>query len=336
MAYLSVYQFLNNNPVLSNVGYAIWDGSLNSFVHYNVIGDINNRFEVTTAPLSDLYGAIPPLQSFFVQKDNNRTTPINGEISINAEWTYTTFGNYGSPYKLRADAPETNILRIKATQDGKAGSYAVLHYNESTSPAYKSSEDMHKLFYQLEEDVIPLEVYTFAPNREVLAINSSSDFHSQNVPLGLLTDKAGSVTLEFSGMATFGHNVYLIDHALNDKVTDLQQNHTYTFTVTKKSASDKIIELNDRFSLRSDFTGVGLGNEAISTTGLNVTSRDGYIYVQTPSPASSLQVYSLTGALVYSSATRTDYFRIPTDGQQAYIVKVKIDEEYLTQKVFVK
>ncbi|MDR1161320.1 MAG: hypothetical protein LBK45_03180 [Tannerellaceae bacterium] len=330
MAYLEVSPFLNGNLNLSNAGYAIWDGSTSGFTQAGVIGSPDNRYQITTVPTLTPSGFIPPLQSFFVQKEG--TTALLGKVSITANWTHT---NQGSPYKLRAaGAPETNILRIKASQD-KQVSYSVLHYNESTSPAYNGKEDMHKLFYQLEEDVIPLEVYTFAPTREVLAINSSSDF-SQNTPVGLRTGKAGSVTLEFSGMATFGHNVYLIDHAQNNKETDLQKTPTYTFTVAKKAASDKVIELNDRFSLRSDYTGIGLGNEAISTTGLHVSSRSGYIYVQTSSPVSSLQVYSVTGALVYSSATRQDYFSIPADGQQTYIVKVKLSEEYLTQKVFVK
>jgi hypothetical protein len=329
MAYLDVYAFLNANVSLSNDGYAIWDGNTGSFQQIGTIGNPDNRYLVTSVPtLGDLYGRIPPLQSFFVKKANG-TAPLE-TITVKGSWTHTY---QPSPYTLRADAPETNVLRVKAVQD-KQVSYAVLHYNESTSPAYNRSEDMDKLFYQLEEDVIPLEVYTFAPTREVLAINSSSDF-SQNTPLGLRAGKAGSVTLEFSGMATFGHDVYLIDHALN-KETDLQKDPAYTFTVTKKSAGDKVIELNDRFSLRADYTGIGLGNEAIRTAPLNVSSDEGYIYVQTASPASSLQVYSATGALVYSSTARQDYFRIRTDRQQAYIVKVKIGDEYLTQKVFVK
>jgi hypothetical protein len=332
MAYLDVNKFLQaNSSLIKTTGYAIWNENNLSQISY--VPNAHYRFTLLTNPsMSDPTGFIPPLQSFFVEKTGTAKLPITG-LAISPEWVTT---KKDSPYSLRADAgaPETNILRIKATQE-KRVSYALLHYNENTSPAYISNEDMHKVFYQLEKDTIPLEVYTFAPTREVLAINSSSDF-SQEVPIGLRTDRAGQVTLEFSGMATFGHNVYLIDHAQNDKITDLQQSPTYTFTVTKKSASDKIIELNDRFSLRSDFTGIGLGNETISSTGLNVTSRDGYIYVQTSSPVSSLQVYSLTGAQVYGSTTRTDYFRIPTDGQQAYIVKVKIGEEYLTQKVFVK
>ncbi|MDR3142316.1 MAG: hypothetical protein LBU37_11420 [Tannerellaceae bacterium] len=333
MAYLDVNKFLTaNSGRLSTTTYAIWDGQITSgFQQIGTIGDLGNRFVVSTIPSNAVSPSyIPPLQSFFVQKTGETT--VVGTVSMSSsDWTTTT---PGSPYKLRAGAQETNILRIKAVQD-KRVSYAVLHYNESTSPAYNSKEDMHKLFYQLEDNVIPLEVYSFAPTREALAINSSSDF-SQHIPLGLRTDKAGSVTLEFSGMATFGHNVYLIDHAQNNKETDLQKNPAYVFTVTKKSATDKVIELNDRFSLRTTYTGIGLDSETIGITDLNVTSRDGYIYVQTPSPVSSLQVYSLTGALVYSSAMRSDYFRIQADGQQAYIVKVKLNEDYLTQKVFVK
>ncbi|MDR1200617.1 MAG: hypothetical protein LBL58_03165 [Tannerellaceae bacterium] len=335
MAYLNANSFLNdfeNSKVLVSNVYSIWDGETSSFTQIGTIGDKNNRFRVSTIPWVATSGNlfIPPLQSFFAYKVSSLGTAL-GTVRMSDAWTTTT---PGSPYQLRADVPETNILRIKAVQD-KSISYAVLHYNESTSPAYNSKEDIPKLFYQLEEDVIPLEVYTFAPTREVLAINSSSDF-SQNVTLGLRTDKAGSVTLEFSGMATFGHNVYLIDHAENNKETDLQKNPTYTFTVAKKSASDKLIELNDRFSLRTIYTGIGLGNETTGTTDVSVTTRDGYIYVQTPQPVSSLQVYSLTGALVYSSAAKLDYFRIQTDGQQAYIIKVKMNDQYIIKKAFVK
>jgi hypothetical protein len=332
MAYLKVNEFLQaNSDKLSTTVYAVWAGEItNSFTQIGEVGDKENRFSITTIPVNSVKpDYIPPLQSFFVQKANPATAIET--VSMQSDWTTTT---PGSPYVLRAGAQETNILRIKAVQD-KQVSYAVLHYNESTSPAYNSSEDMHKLFYQLEEGVLPLEVYTFAPTKEVLAINSSSDF-SQNVPLGLRTDKAGSVTLEFSGMATFGHNVYLVDHAQNNKETDLQKNPKYTFTVTKKSAGDKLIELNDRFSLRITYTGIGLDNEATGTTDVSVSSRDGYIYVQSPSPVSSLQVYSLTGALVYSSADRLFYYRIKTDGQQAYIVKIKMNGQYIMKKTFAK
>jgi hypothetical protein len=327
MAYLNMDSFLTANSAKLSATYAIWDGQVtNSFQQIGTIGQPDNRFIVSTLPPhSAPVGFIPPLQSFFVQKTGAAAV---GTVRMSAGWTTTVSG---SPYTLRADATETNILRIKAIQ-GKRVSYAVLHYNESTSPAYNSQEDMHRLFYQLEEDVIPLEVYSFAPTKEALAINASNDF-SQHTPLGLRTDKPGSITLEFSGMATFGHNVYLIDHAQNNKETDLQRTPAYTFTLTKP-AGNKVIELNDRFSLRTTYTGVG--NEDVRTTDASVSSQNGYIYIQTPSPASSLQVYNLAGALVYSSAAPSDYFRIPADGQQAYIIKIKIRDQYIMKKVFIK
>jgi hypothetical protein len=162
MAYLSVYWVLYyNSDKLSDAGYVIWDGSIDGFTVHATVGDIANRFEITTTPaMSDpAEGFIPPLQSFFVQK---KTTAPLGTITISPHRTYTVIPDYpgnSSPYKLRAGAQETNILRVKAVQD-KRVSYAVLHYNESTSPAYSSKEDMHKLFYQLEDNVIPLEVYS--------------------------------------------------------------------------------------------------------------------------------------------------------------------------------
>jgi hypothetical protein len=329
MAYLNADSFLTANAGNLSPVYAIWDGQLTGgFQQIGTIGKLDNRFIVSTTPANFAsQGFIPPLQSFFVQKAGSAAV---GTVSMSAHWATTL---PGSPYKLRSDAKETNILRIKAVQ-GKQTSYAVLHYNESTSPAYNSQEDMHKLFYQLEDEATPLEVYSFAPGKEALAINSSSDF-SHNTPLGLRTDKAGSVTLEFSGMRTFGHNVYLIDHAKNNEETNLQKHPTYTFTVTKKP-TEKRIELNDRFSLRTTYTGIGLGNEAAGPADVNISTRDGYIYVRTSSPVSSLQVYSLTGAIVYSSEARLDHFRIQTDGQQAYIVKIKINGRYIMKKTFVR
>jgi hypothetical protein len=332
MAYLDVNSFLSANSGKLSAVYAIWDGRITgSFQQIGTIGNPGARFIVSTIPSNSVSpGFIPPLQSFFVQKAN----PLSDvkTVTMSAGWATTI---PGSPYALRADVRETNVLRIKAIQDKKV-SYAVLHYNESASPAYDSREDMHKVFYQMEEDAIPLEAYSFAPTGEALAINASGDF-SQNIPLGLRTDRAGSVTLEFSGMETFGHNVYLIDHAQNNKETDLQQNPAYTFTATKNPAGRRVIELNDRFSLRVAYTGAGLRNEAIAAAGADVcvSSRDGYIYVQTPQPVSSLQAYSLAGALSYVSKAGPDNFRIQAERRQAYFIKVKMNDRYVIKKVFV-
>ncbi|MDH6306166.1 hypothetical protein M2459_002880 [Parabacteroides sp. PF5-5] len=333
MAYLDVVTFLNNNTSsLSPTFYGIWDGKFSSsFEQIGTVGDPDHRYIIKTneplANYSSMPGLIPPLQSFFVQKKSGTTTKINS-VYMSPDWTTT---NGETPYTLRGDAAETNVLRIKASQNGNT-SYAVLHYNESTVPAFNAKEDMFKIFY----DEIPVEVYSLAPTREALAINSSNDFQSTATKLGLRVKDAGQVTFYFSGMETFGYNVYLIDHALNNKQVDIKANPSYTFTVTKASASDKVIELNDRFSLSATYTGIGVGNEDVSADGLKVSAQNGYIYVQAPSAISSLQVYNVAGALVYNSNSKQTYYRIPADEYSTYIVKAKVGDEYLVEKVFVK
>jgi hypothetical protein len=129
MAYLSISDVLSANNTLSNAGYAIWNGDISSFAQIGTAGDNDNRFGITTVPLSVSPGLIPPLQSFFVQKASG--TDLINNVAMSAAWTTTTSD---SPYKLRSDAgaKETNALRIKAVQD-KSVSYAVLHYNLSST-----------------------------------------------------------------------------------------------------------------------------------------------------------------------------------------------------------
>jgi hypothetical protein len=149
--------------------------------------------------------------------------------------------------------------------------------------------------------------------------------------------EAGQVSFDFSGLETFGHDVFLIDHAQNNKETNVKTNPKYTFTVTKPSAGDTFIELNDRFSLRMNYTGIGVGDEAVSPARLHTSSGNGFIRVQAGSSTiSSLQIYTISGALVYSSNKRSEEFHVAVNGQQTYLVKAKTGADYTVEKVFVK
>lgn len=331
MAYLDISQFLSaNSDKLSNT-YAVWNGEVgNSFVQ--VLSSLNagNRYNVLTDPSWETTGYIAPLQSFFVAKSSvsNPTLSKLNTVKMSPGWT-TTLG--GNPYSLRADAPkETNILRIKATQGNKT-SYAVLYYDEEAITTFNSKEDMYKLFY----DEIPFEVYSFTPTKtEMLAINSSSSFDVQDTDLGLKVNEVGQVTLEFSGIETFGHDVYLIDKELKGKDQEIAistNNPTYTFTVTKANT-----ELNDRFSLRMNYTGVGLGNESVEVDNFSVSSENGYIYVKSSDMINSLQVYNVNGATIYGGNGQSYQYKVQANRGQVYIVKAMVNGESRVQKIFVK
>lgn len=336
MAYLDIRNFLNGNPELENA-VKIWKGGTSTQPNLtpgNLITILpdktnGNRYIIDNAEQwfdseTNTEEYIAPLQSFFVKK---ASSGMLATVNMNPTWTTVNTGDY----VLRTDAKETNTLRIKATLNNSSNA-TVLFYHPEATPNYNKNEDAYMLFHA----GAGIEVYSFSPANDPLSVNMSSDFQSRKTRLGIRAKEAGQATFDFSGMETFGYNVYLIDHTLNDKRVNIQQNSTYTFSIAKQSASDKVIELNDRFTLEMQYTGIGVGNEEIGTKEISISSKDGYINVQASSPATSIQVYNTSGALVYSSNAKSDYYRIHVDSQQTYIVKVKINNEYTVEKVFVK
>jgi hypothetical protein len=147
---------------------------------------------------------------------------------------------------------------------------------------------------------------------------------------------AGETKLEFTELPTFGYNVVLVDKQLNTE-TDLQRTPAYTFVVAKRGVN--AVELNDRFSLRLEYTGRGVvtGVANIETPALQVFSQDGYIHVRSSAGAiNHLQIYNLAGASVYTSQTSAEQFKVKVSGSHLYIVKARIGDEYKTEKIMVK
>jgi hypothetical protein len=145
---------------------------------------------------------------------------------------------------------------------------------------------------------------------------------------------AGETKLTFTGLDTFGHEVYLID---NEKgtITILSETPEYTFTIAK-SASSGLIELNDRFRLRFYYTGNGIatGNEPLAT--LHAYAQDGYLYVRSrEGEIAHLQIYTVLGGLVYDDHTPSHQYRIKLD-PSIYIIKAFINNQYTNEKVIVK
>jgi hypothetical protein len=275
---------------------------------------------------------VVPLQSFFVAKANNGTSAVTS-VSMSPEWT-TTAPQDGDSYTLRsATAIETGILRIKAAQ-GNRTSYALLQYDPSALPAYRDAEDVQSLFF----DEIPLTLYSLTARQEPLSISASSDFKSQTTDLGLRILNAGEMKLEFSGLETFGHDVYLIDREKNCEI-NLQQTPEYTFIANKPTGAGSI-ELNDRFSLRMDYTGAGLSsdNDEITAPALTVTGSDGWIHLRSTSGdlIRSVQIYNLSGQLIYSTSASDSKLSIPVARSQTYIVKASAGNVDVIEKVIVK
>jgi hypothetical protein len=330
MAYLRVSEFLAANSTKLGAGYYIWHGDVNEGI-ISVLNPIvnGNRYTITTSlPTATSADLIPPLKSFFAGKINS-AEDLSSSLVMSPAWTTTAGDN---PYTLRASTPtpETHILRIKASQ-GEKSSYAVLYYNLEAIPSFRAQEDVRQLFY----DEIPLTVYSLTSQGDPLAINSNAIF-SGTTNLGLRVRDGGEITLEFSGMSTFGYNAFLTDKVLSKEI-DLQKVTSYTFTLAKASGTP-LLELNDRFSLRLQYTGNGLsGNEAPpALPNWSVSTSDGYIHIQSLSGTIDLlHIYSVTGALVYASASPATHFSVALEGG-VYFVKALIGNENKVEKVILR
>ncbi|GHU59166.1 hypothetical protein FACS189411_15680 [Bacteroidia bacterium] len=322
LAYLDFSQFRSGNSAINN-GYYIWDGDINS--GFTAISTSGNRYTISSAPEAFSITSpniIPPLQSFVVVK--SASGKLN-TLNMSPGWTTT---NSSTPYTLRAaQVLKGGILRIKASQGNKTG-YAVLAYDPNASPAF-GKEDMPAVIF----DEIPLTLYSFASGHEPLSINISSDFKSQDTDLGLRILQPGEVKLSFEELPTFGHDVVLIDKQLGNKETNLKTTPEYIFTATKAG------ELNDRFTLRMQYTGQGIvtGNEVAGNQALQVSSEDGYIYVSTNTGIiSNLQIYSVPGNQLFGSNQAAGQFKVRIGASQLCIVKAQIGNESIVEKILVK
>ncbi|MDR2763755.1 MAG: FG-GAP-like repeat-containing protein [Tannerella sp.] len=331
LAWLDVRKFLEGNfTTLNTTGYLIWDGSIDN--DFTAVASYGNRYFMTK-PFPDPFSPnlIPPLQSFFVQKQirSNHLT----SVKMSPNWTTTAGGGITS-YVLRAAAVENGALRIHAVQ-GQRNSYALLHHDSHASAEYRGNEDIRTLFY----DELPLTVYSLTPLREPLAINASGSFGQQETALGLRVPQAGTVKLAFSGMETFGHNVYLLDRQTGQR-TDLQQTPEYSFTVTGQPVGGSgVTEVNERLVLQMEYTGRGLvGISVPAAPAIRCSGLDRHIHVQAVSSViRRLEIYSVAGALVYlDDAGSTTEYRIPAQSG-VYLLKVQTEAgTVFTEKVIVR
>ncbi|MDR2041160.1 MAG: hypothetical protein LBP98_02435, partial [Tannerella sp.] len=334
LAWLNADSFLvNNDSKLAAGGYLIWDGDVNSgFTAVKFTDDMRYLY-TGPATFSASPEYIAPLQSFFVAKENGTALLSPSSVRMSPAWTVTRLSGSGSgTYVLRASEAESGVLRIRAVQGSRAA-YAALHFDKLAAvPEYRGREDVRALF----SDASPLAVYVLTALREPLAISADGDYHTHTTALGLRLPESGEARLEFAGMERFGHDVFLLDRERNVEVS-LQQTGAYSFTVVKPAGASTL-ELNDRFVLRMEYTGVGSRSAEERQPEVTVVATAGYIHVRSLSGRiDRVDIYNVPGMLVAAAAPAgVNELNIPVAGAQTYLVKVETSGQTVVKKIFVK
>ncbi|MDR0995176.1 MAG: hypothetical protein LBL81_02670, partial [Tannerella sp.] len=290
LAYLNFSDFYAANADSIREGYYIWNGNVNDgFVA--VLGGTNGRY-LLSDPDSKMSsgGLIPPLQSFLVAKTAGLGTERLCKLKMSPAFTTT---KPSASYTLRAANLLTGGLLQITLKEGAASASAALAYDLEAS-AGADSRDLPLVNY----DALPLALYTLDTNQKPLLMNSSNDFASTTVPLGLNAKSPGEATLSFTGLDSFGFDVYLSDKKKGTETALTPSNGNYAFTLAKAG------ETNDRFSLRFVYTGKGVttGAEELEVSSpFRAVSYQGGIVVDGLHPGTNLYIYNVRGQLLYQT-----------------------------------
>jgi hypothetical protein len=327
-AYLKVNDFLTHENNVDRVesAYKIWSGNMNEdFITVLVRDTMRAVISDELLVPNGTETLIAPFQSFFVTKKGGASF-----TSLSMTMSMTTTVGPSARYVLRSASEEPGLLRITAKQLTYHNSTALMRKTLAANLSAGSSPS--KAFL----DGVPVSVYTLSDDGgRALAINLRDNNFDGDVKLGIrVKDTEAPVTLDFSGLGSFGQPVYLIDHEQNDKFIELQQDPTYTFKVKTDNPSVTPTEVNDRFTLQfGDPTrSVSVDNGVIVRSGqsrIDIRSTDGGLIT-------GVEIYNVSGMSVYKSSERGSSITVPVAPNRLYLVKVFIEgKAHPVQKVMV-
>lgn len=136
--------------------------------------------------------SVPPLQSFFVQKNGTTNNVTDTEtVTFTAEMQTLSSETTG-------ETTTSNAMLLTATTTDGRQSRAAIAYDGSASAGYEADEDA-ELFLDSNLSDVPA-VYTVAGTMAT-SINRTSELW--NIPVGVYGDDNETITLSFSGLNGF-------------------------------------------------------------------------------------------------------------------------------------
>ncbi|MCM8570151.1 T9SS type A sorting domain-containing protein [Gramella jeungdoensis] len=155
---------------------------------------------------------IPSMQGFFVHVSDPSTGiyPSSGTLGMTNEVRVNDFGQQF----IKATSTPKELIRISASlNENSARDEMVIYFDQSASVNFEKEKDALKLLNTNYE--VP-NLYTITPEGKELSINAISSSmikSSEKVPLGLLVEKEGMMTISLQEIQNLSANlkIYLID-----------------------------------------------------------------------------------------------------------------------------
>ncbi len=202
---------------------------------------------------------IPSMQGFFVRVSNPGTASLN---FTNAARTDNQVKQ--DFYKSKNPRVIPQITLTAGFSGEKTSDVAVIYFNTGATAGFEKDLDAFKLLNTATE--VP-SLYSLTQNQEKLSINAISPAKTQEIPLGIKTEKTGKLFINLANVENIFPSVYIyLKDQKNKLVHDLSEENVYSFTSQKG-------ENNDRFVLL-------LSSEKLSAAEIALATEDFTIYTQ--------------------------------------------------------
>ncbi|MDR1119355.1 MAG: hypothetical protein LBM08_00380, partial [Dysgonamonadaceae bacterium] len=272
MSHLNFTAFHADNSGLYSKGYKLVHGAgaeIDGFYSYMWNGS-GNKY-ISTDPDGESSGLIPPMQSFVVEVSNG-TASLNANIQTHTATSVEqgdAFRDAGTD--ASSSSRQLDILAVRNTEVSKA----IILQDASYATHYIPSEDSYKLFvskvYDSDDVLKHVQLYTRSSDGYALDINCIGTGEQDiTIPLCIRTSEKGEITLNFSGMESFGEStgIYLYDAQHPQRLIDLKTQPEYAFNKTEDE-----LYLENRLSLVIGKTLQPLGIETDSqSSGVRILS----------------------------------------------------------------
>ena len=193
---------------------------------------------------------IPSMQGFFVKVSDGFSS---GNLGVSNEVRVNDFSQgFYKNHSVENTKNYRSLVRLTAKlNDQQAHDAMVVYFSPFTSDDFEKDKDALKMMNTSQN--VP-NLYSLAPSAKKLSVNGLPDAEENLIPLGLMTEEDGWITIGISNIENISATyIYLIDRTENT-FQDLRNSKEYKFKLKKGvyESRFKLLLTNKRFSNTSD------------------------------------------------------------------------------------